>query len=319
VESRQNTTASILERLKPYELDPNTVEINNFSPLGRGSHAHVYKGYINGGDQPFAMKCIDKQKYKQSSLHEEIRIMAILKETNAPHTVFPHGYCEKPKIYVLCMDYVANDTLQEHLDKLNLPQKKKIILGMAQAVAHFHQYNIIHCDLKPANVLLTENWMPKICDFDLAYEMVGDIRALELGTPLFLAPEILFAVYERLCNGTVRRGVNDKKTDIYSFALLVWCTVIGHGLPHLDVNAALQKLGIVDIEEEKREGITLLAEKVVKRGEREVIPDFCPAYIKNVIQPCWDTDPNKRLDMSEVVRVLEEGEAAEALTCMNGC
>eukprot|EP00917_Polyrhabdina_sp_WS-2016_P006761 GHVP01015076.1.p1 GENE.GHVP01015076.1~~GHVP01015076.1.p1 ORF type:complete len:1395 (-),score=256.08 GHVP01015076.1:159-4343(-) len=102
----------------------------------------------------------------------------------------------------------------EALPPLPLPTILRISFGIANAMTYLHDKEILHCDLKPQNILLDSSLNPKLCDFGLS--TVRQPRSLEywrlgaLGTPRWAAPEVL------------RGDAHTEKADIYSFGIILW-------------------------------------------------------------------------------------------------
>ena len=97
----------------------------------------------------------------------------------------------------------------------------KIIKEMALAIQYLHTKKILHCDLKSQNILLTEEWNVKICDFGLARytEKFTRDNHGKVGTPHWMAPEIL-------------RGEQYKEAaDVYSFGVILW-ELVTCEIPH---------------------------------------------------------------------------------------
>ena len=97
----------------------------------------------------------------------------------------------------------------------------KIIKEMASAIQYLHTRKILHCDLKSQNILLSEDWTVKICDFGLARYKEKFIRENhgKVGTPHWMAPEIL------------RGEKYTEAADVYSFGVILWELITGE-IPH---------------------------------------------------------------------------------------
>jgi len=92
---------------------------------------------------------------------------------------------------------------------------------MALAIQYLHTKNILHCDLKSQNILLTEDWQVKICDFGLARykdKFKRDNHG-KVGTPHWMAPEIL------------RNEKYTEAADVYSFGVILW-ELVTCEIPH---------------------------------------------------------------------------------------
>uniref|UniRef100_A0A1J3EMJ9 Serine/threonine-protein kinase EDR1 n=2 Tax=Noccaea caerulescens TaxID=107243 RepID=A0A1J3EMJ9_NOCCA len=98
-----------------------------------------------------------------------------------------------------------------------------------------HRRGIVHCDLKSANCLLSNDWTVKICDFGLSKTMKGATieDTVAAGTPEWVAPEV------------IRNEPFSEKCDIFSFGVVMWelCTLSKpwEGVPKQQVRLAEQK------------------------------------------------------------------------------
>jgi len=283
--------------------------------LGQGSNGIIYKGEITLNDkstQSIATKRARHEiDYEDPDFieHEELNIMVILTETKAPYTVQLHGYHIDNNHYVFHMDYAANGSLERHLTTLNLPQKLQIIDNVGDAIEHLHAFKIIHCDIKPENVLLDENMQAKLCDFDMSYEMVGFKRHFNRGTPIFRAPEILLNLVGQKnlknINGTYewedsedsddtpyvpkKQNPNNELTDVYAFAWLLWCVLAEDNMPFPHIKS-----------------IAKLIQEVVVEDKRMPLPDKCEKRIANFITLGWAKIPDARPNMRAYNRIIKK-------------
>ncbi|KAM7473410.1 hypothetical protein LguiB_020653 [Lonicera macranthoides] len=183
--SKINFSYETLERATNYFHDTNK--------LGRGASGSVYKGTLPDG-----------------------KIVAVKRLLfNTSHITGPES--------LLVYEYVQNRSLHDHLfgkknenhQLLSWEVRHKIILGTAEGLAYLHEYSkfrIIHRDIKLSNVLLDDDFTPKIADFGLVRlfpENKTHISTAIAGTPGYMAPEY------------VVRGKLTQKADVYSFGVLV--------------------------------------------------------------------------------------------------
>lgn len=168
--------------------------------------------------------------------------------------------------------------------KLNDTQKHIIFYGIAQAMKYLHKNNVVHRDIKPQNVLISEDLEPLITDFGLSKEESGFIQSrVETGTPNYMAPEVFNAELE---NGNAIYDA--KKSDVYAFGML------GYFLYQ-------RKEPFYSCKK-----IQEIRQKVVN-GER---PPFtggtCPDHVKQLIEECWIDGPDQRPTFDEIVESLED-------------
>jgi serine/threonine-protein kinase len=115
------------------------------------------------------------------------------------------------------MELVHGATLQE-VKPSKLPDIIRIFRQLAQAVAYVHGEGILHCDIRPDNVLISKDGVVKLIDFGEAIEK-GQQKSKPRGLPAFVSPEAL-----------LERAV-DERTDVYSFGTLLYWTLTGKYLP----------------------------------------------------------------------------------------
>lgn len=125
-------------------------------------------------------------------------------------------------------EYLPQGSLRSYLHKLeqkSLPLQKVIEFGLdiARGMAYIHSREIVHRDLKPENVLIDKDFNLKIADFGIACEEeYCVILGAETGTYRWMAPEVL------------RKRPHGRKSDIYSFGLVLWEMVAG-AVPYVEM------------------------------------------------------------------------------------
>ncbi|PHT49503.1 hypothetical protein CQW23_09250 [Capsicum baccatum] len=204
---------------------------NNFSSkIGRGGFGDVYKGKLSDG-RVVAVKCLKNVKGGDAEFWPEVTIIARMHHLNL---VRLWGFCAEKGRRILVYEYVPNGSLGEFLFQKSptvSPEEQKpvldwniryrIALGVARAIAYLHEEClewVLHCDIKPENILLGDDFCPKVSDFGLAKlkkkeEMMTISRFR--GTPGYVAPEWMKA------------DPITPKADVYSFGLVLLEIVSG--------------------------------------------------------------------------------------------
>jgi serine/threonine protein kinase len=132
-----------------------------------------------------------------------------------------------------------------------------------------HKQGILHLDLKPANILVNDNWIAKVADFGLS--QFKD-KAIALGgTPNYMAPEMLTG------------GKIDAKADVYAFGMILW-ELLMEKYPWEDEGYSLEDFVRV----------------VGREGKRPEISRDCPKRLKELIQHCWAQDPTLRPSFEQI-------------------
>ena len=163
--------------------------------IGQGGMAEVYLAHDILLDRNVAIKMLRDQFVADKALLEQFRREA----KSAAKLVHPYitniydVVSEGDKEYIV-MEYVEGVTLKEYLqkNKLSLNAVLEIGVRLADALQHAHSRRIIHCDIKPQNILIDKNLNPKIADFGIA-KMVSNqtmvYTSTVMGSVHYLAPE----------------------------------------------------------------------------------------------------------------------------------
>ncbi|XP_077467360.1 serine/threonine-protein kinase D2 [Stigmatopora argus] len=191
--------------------------------LGSGQFGVVYGGKQRKTGRDVAVKVIDKLRFptkQESQLRNEVAILQSLR-----HLGIVNLECmfETPEKVFVVMEKLHGDMLEMILssEKGRLPERltKFLITQILAALRHLHFKNIVHCDLKPENVLLASaDPFPqvKLCDFGFA-RIIGEksFRRSVVGTPAYLAPEVL-----------LNQGYN-RSLDMWSVGVIMYVSLSG--------------------------------------------------------------------------------------------
>ncbi|KAH6772941.1 hypothetical protein C2S52_004215 [Perilla frutescens var. hirtella] len=186
--------------------------------LGRGSFGTVYKGVVPSIPRRFiAVKRLgEAEKQGEKEFTAEVNTIG---QTHHKNLVKLLGYCNEGTHRLLVYEYMSNGSLAGLLFGLSRPhwnQRKLIAFGIARGLTYLHEEcstQIIHCDIKPQNILLDEHFTPKISDFGLAKLLLSEQSRAALtnirGTIGYFSPE-----WFRKASITV-------KVDVYSFGVML--------------------------------------------------------------------------------------------------
>ncbi|KAM3875492.1 serine/threonine-protein kinase D2 [Diretmus argenteus] len=191
--------------------------------LGSGQFGVVYGGKHRKTGRDVAVKVIDKLRFptkQESQLRNEVAILQSL-----CHLGIVNLECmfETPEKVFVVMEKLHGDMLEMILssEKGRLPERltKFLITQILAALRHLHFKNIVHCDLKPENVLLASAEpfpQVKLCDFGFA-RIIGEksFRRSVVGTPAYLAPEVL-----------LNQGYN-RSLDMWSVGVIMYVSLSG--------------------------------------------------------------------------------------------
>ncbi|KAH7424269.1 hypothetical protein KP509_11G000200 [Ceratopteris richardii] len=215
---------------RPFSFAELSKATEKFSPackIGQGGFGAVYKGKLSDGSI-VAIKRAKKKSYDARLCNEfetEVRMLLAVDHLNLVKFI---GYLEENEERILVVEYVPNGNLREHLDgvhgvTLDLGMRLDICIDVAHALTYLHMYAgnpIIHRDVKPSNILLTEKFRAKVADF--GFSRMGPLEIGEThvstqvkGTAGYLDPEYL------------KKFQLTEKSDVYSFGILLLEIITG--------------------------------------------------------------------------------------------
>ncbi|XP_065848769.1 G-type lectin S-receptor-like serine/threonine-protein kinase SD2-5 [Euphorbia lathyris] len=192
---------------------------NNFSvKLGQGGFGSVYEGVLPDGTR-LAVKKLEGIGQGKKEFRAEVSIIGSI---HHHHLVRLRGFCAEGSHRMLAYEFMANGSLERWIFKRNKDEflldwetRFNIAVGTAKGLAYLHEdcdVKIIHCDIKPENVLLDDHFNAKVSDFGLAKLMTREqshVFTTLRGTRGYLAPEWItnYAISE--------------KSDVYSYGMLL--------------------------------------------------------------------------------------------------
>jgi len=201
---------------KAYQIFPDEV-------LGSGQFGIVYGGVHRISGRAVAIKVIDKMRFptkQEAALKNEV---AILQNLHHPGVVNLERMFETPERIFVVMEKLRGDMLEMILSseqgRLSERITKFLVTQILVALKHLHSKNIVHCDLKPENVLLSSDSdfpQVKLCDFGFS-RIIGEkgFRKSIVGTPAYLAPEVLR-----------NKGYN-RSLDMWSTGVIIYVSLSG--------------------------------------------------------------------------------------------
>ncbi|XP_076313732.1 serine/threonine-protein kinase D3-like isoform X2 [Tachypleus tridentatus] len=191
--------------------------------LGSGQFGVVYGGVHRTSGRSVAVKVINKTRLpakQEAYLKNEV---TILQNIHHPGVVNLEKMFETPETIFVVMEKLKGDMLEMILSseyrRLSERITKFLIYQILTALKHLHSKNIVHCDLKPENVLLSSDSdfpQVKLCDFGFA-RIIGEksFRKSLVGTPAYLAPEV------------VRNKGYNRSLDMWSVGVVIYVSLSG--------------------------------------------------------------------------------------------
>ncbi|XP_039061572.1 receptor kinase-like protein Xa21 [Hibiscus syriacus] len=203
-------------RISYYELRVATDGFNESCLIGTGTFGSVYKGTLSD-NTTVAVKVFDLRIYRAfQSFDSECEVMRSIRHRNLVKVI---SSCSNENFKALVLEYMPNGSLEKwlysHTSTLNIVQRLDIMIDVASALEHLHhghQTPVIHCDMKPENVLLDEGMVAHVGDFGIA-KLLGEGESMKqtitMATIGYMAPEY----------GT--SGIVSTEGDVYSFGILL--------------------------------------------------------------------------------------------------
>ncbi len=271
------------------------------SLLGRGGMGEVYLAQDTNLHRKVALKFLTEQftqdDERLARFRREARLLASL---NHPSIAAIHGLEESGGVRFLVLELVEGETLSQRRSRGPLPVDEALDVSrqIAEGLEAAHESGVIHRDLKPANIKITPDGTVKILDFGLAkaaetggseaansrsLTMEATREGIVLGTAAYMSPE------------QARGQVVDKRTDIWSFGLLLFEMLTGKGM-YADKSLT-----------------ETIAAVIHQEPSLEDLPGDTPERIRDLLERCLRKDPRMRLrDMGDARITIDECLRGEA-------
>jgi calcium-dependent protein kinase len=209
------------------QVDPKNKYINDFElvgELGKGSFGIVYKIKHKTTNEFYAMKIVNKKdrtKEDNGKLLKEIEILTSLDHTNIVKLI---DYFEDSNSFYLVLEYIDGIRLDRVIETWHAVYEANSSIILRQilvAVEYLHSKGVVHRDLKPENIFVCprddNNVLVKIIDFSCSAFYAKRKLRFRVGTPLFVAPEVL-------------RGCYNEKVDEWSCGIILY-NLLAHYKP----------------------------------------------------------------------------------------
>uniref|UniRef100_A0A804KE30 Uncharacterized protein n=1 Tax=Musa acuminata subsp. malaccensis TaxID=214687 RepID=A0A804KE30_MUSAM len=189
------------------------------------------------------------------------------------------GACTKPPSLCIVTEFMSGGSVYDFLHKqkgvFKLPALLRVAIDVSKGMNYLHQNNIIHRDLKAANLLMDENEVVKVADFGVArVKAESGVMTAETGTYRWMAPEV------------IEHKPYDHKADVFSFGIVLW-ELLTAKLPYEYLTPLQAAVG------------------VVQKGLRPTIPKNTHSKLAELLEKCWQQDPANRPDFSEILEILQ--------------
>ncbi|KAG5348280.1 PLK1 kinase, partial [Acromyrmex charruanus] len=208
------------EQESDYVVDP--VQGNAYYKgqfLGKGGFARVYlMTDVSNGNQ-YACKIIPKNRMQRIHMQKIAREIMIHKELNHVNVVQMHHYFEDNLNVYMLLEACPRKSLMHVLKyrgKVTEPEARYYMKQMVTGVAYIHSQKVVHRDLKPGNMFLSDRMIVKIGDFGLATRPDGQRRRVTIcGTPNYIAPEVLY------------KQAYSYEADVWALGCILYALLVG--------------------------------------------------------------------------------------------
>ena len=246
--------------------------------IGTGGYGDVYLGIYEPKNIQVAIKKLNSQEIS-NEVQSEIRLHSSLSNK----FILPFiGYTQTFPTCIVT-EYMPNGTLYDLLHnknddlKLSSTDLTLIAFGIAFGMEYLHSLQLIHKDLKSSNILLDQNFLPKISDFGISSRIGNINNTNSIGTVSIMAPELF------------KKETFDQSVDVYSYGILLW-----------EMITKLEPFSSYDSAQ--------IIYNVLNKEERPIIPNDTPTFLKTIIQKCWSTNPKDRPTFSDIVKEFFSGQ-----------
>ncbi|GAM17794.1 hypothetical protein SAMD00019534_009690 [Acytostelium subglobosum LB1] len=247
--------------------------------LGAGALAKVHRGLWNGKE--VAIKIFNEGSYS-FRLEDFLKEVAIMGLINHPNLLKLEGACIIPRnmdsTFMIVTEIMHKGTLWDVVKKSHPLPLMTIIrhaLSVARGLAYLHSIDMIHRDIKAANILVDKNDFAKVGDFGLSRVISNINMTAVAGTPKWEAPECLAG--EQYTSAA----------DVYSFGMMMYEMVTGEE-PYPEIQTIVE-----------------LVRTVYEKKQKPKIPSFVNHSMSSLIKDCLRSQ-KKRPTMAQIIQKLEE-------------
>ncbi|XP_009408199.2 serine/threonine-protein kinase STY46 isoform X1 [Musa acuminata AAA Group] len=245
--------------------------------VASGSYGDLYRGTYCSQD--VAIKILKPERVNVDMQREFAQEVFIMRKVRHKNVVQFIGACTKPPSLCIVTEFMSGGSVYDFLHKqkgvFKLPALLRVAIDVSKGMNYLHQNNIIHRDLKAANLLMDENEVVKVADFGVArVKAESGVMTAETGTYRWMAPEV------------IEHKPYDHKADVFSFAIVMW-ELLTAKLPYEYLTPLQAAVG------------------VVQKGLRPTIPKNTHPKLAELLEKCWQQDPAVRPDFSEILETLQ--------------
>ncbi|XP_008805559.3 probable serine/threonine-protein kinase At1g01540 [Phoenix dactylifera] len=284
------------------ELESATGGFAEENVIGEGGYGIVYRGLLADNSMVAVKNLLNNRGQAEKEFRVEVDTIGRIRHKNLVRLL---GYCVEGAYRMLVYEYVDNGNLDQWLhgdvgvvSPLTWDIRMKIILGTAKGLAYLHEGlepKVVHRDVKSSNILLDQQWNPKVSDFGLAkllYSERSYVTTRVMGTFGYVAPEY------------ASTGMLNERSDVYGFGVLVMEIISGRA--PVDYTRPSGEVNLVEWLK------TMVGGRKTEQVVDPKMPEKpSPKALKRallVALRCVDPDAQKRPKMGHVIHMLEMDE-----------
>jgi serine/threonine protein kinase len=273
-------------------------EVPGYEPerfLGVGAYGEVWVAVEQNTGRRVAIKFYaHRGGLDWSLLSREVEKLAFLFADRYVVQLIGVGWDSDPPYYI--MEYLEEGSLAERLGEGTLPVNGAVQLfrEVAVGLVHAHGKGVLHCDLKPANILLDQDNKPRLADF--GQSRLSHEQAPALGTLFYMAPE-----------QADLEAVPDARWDVYALGALLYCMITGSP-PYRDEGIVQELEQAGSLEERLTHYRRAIRRAPKPNGHRRVTG--VDRSLAEIVDRCLAVDPKKRYpNVQAVLAALDAREA----------
>ncbi|CAH7688383.1 STE/STE20/YSK protein kinase [Phakopsora pachyrhizi] len=246
--SSSGSTSAVLNHIQSHRDVPVEQLFTRLDIVGKGAYGAVYKGIHNATRTVLALKVINLDTAEDDiiEIQREVALLSQLRDSDRHNCIGYHGcYFYKTELWI-AMDFASGGSIRTLLKPGKIEERytQLIIRETLIGLNYLHKQEIIHRDIKSANILLTNSNRILLCDFGIAapLQTSNHKRSTFIGTPYWMAPEVI-----------TDGKLYDTKADIWSLGITLYEMLNGNP-PYSDLTPAKVILKIPRSQPAKLEG-----------------------------------------------------------------